>query len=202
MMKDRKVLILEGSPRKHGNTQALTRPFREELESNGVKCESVWLYDKNILPCLACRACQSDWEHPFCVRKDDLQELMPKIMESELLVLSTPIYVWYCTAPMKALLDRTAYAFCKYYGPKGIGPSLLEGKKIAMITTCGYPVEKGADLLEAGIRRYAHHARMEYLGLLGERQKKLDTPFMDEEKADHAREFAREILASGLQPGA
>ena len=56
-----KILILMGSPRKQGNTAALLRPFREELERLGAETETIWLYDQDILPCVACRTCQRDW---------------------------------------------------------------------------------------------------------------------------------------------
>ena len=52
-----KTLILMGSPRREGNTAALTVPFMDELKAAGHDVEMVWLYDKEILPCLACRAC-------------------------------------------------------------------------------------------------------------------------------------------------
>ena len=51
-----KTLILMGSPRREGNTAALTVPFMDELKAAGHDVEMVWLYDKEILPCLACRA--------------------------------------------------------------------------------------------------------------------------------------------------
>ena len=52
-----KAVILMGSPRKQGNTAALLTPFCEELEKHGVETETVWLYDKEIRPCVGCRAC-------------------------------------------------------------------------------------------------------------------------------------------------
>lgn len=54
------------------------------------------------------------------------------------------------TAPFAAELDRLVYGMNKYYGREK-GPSLWEGKPVALIATCGYPVEKGADLWEAGM---------------------------------------------------
>ena len=56
-----KVLALMGSPRKGGNTAALLAPFCEELCAGGAEVETVWLYERDIRPCLACRRCQEDW---------------------------------------------------------------------------------------------------------------------------------------------
>ena len=63
------------------------------------------------------------------------------------------------TAPFAAELDRLVYGMNKYYGREK-GPSLWEGKPVALIATCGYPVEKGADLWEAGMQRYCKHSRL------------------------------------------
>ena len=94
---------------------------------------------------------------------------------------------------MKALLDRMVYAFNMYYGEKR-GPSLWEGKQTAVITTCGYPPEKGADLFEEGIKRYCRHSKLQYMGMLCERHMGYQTEFMDDEKAVRAKEFAEGLL--------
>ena len=66
-----KVCILMGSPRAQGNTAALLAPFTEQLESCGAQVTRFDLYEKNLQPCLACRACQKDWTIFGCARKDD-----------------------------------------------------------------------------------------------------------------------------------
>ena len=105
-------------------------------------------------------------------------------MSSDCIILATPIYSWYCTPPMKALLDRMVYGMNMYYG-EGKGPSLWAGKKMAIVTTCGYKPEKGADLFEEGIRRYCRHSQLQYMGMLAERHLGYQSAFMDETKAAH-----------------
>ncbi len=188
-----KVLILMGSPRKQGNTAALLKPVQQELEAQGVDTELLWLYDYPLNPCVACRTCQKDWQIFGCVQQDQGQIFFYKLMAAEVLVLATPIYCWYCTPPMKTLLDRMVYGMNKYYGDTW-GPSLWQGKGVALVTTCGYPVEKGCDLLEEGIRRYCKHSQLRYLGSLSARQRAYGEAFMDGEKQDQARAFARRIL--------
>ena len=190
-----KVLVLMGSHRKRGNTAALLRPLCGELENGGAEMETVWLYDRDIRPCVACRTCQKDWTVFGCAQKDDVQEIFDKVLACDLLVLATPIYSWYCTPPMKALLDRLVYGMNKYYGDER-GPSLWEGKTLALLTTCGYRPEKGCDLFEEGMRRYCKHSGLRYLGSHAERHLGDGTVFMDEEKELRTREFARELLKS------
>ncbi len=191
-MQKKKVCVLMGSPRKNGNTAGLTACFADELEKCGCAIEKFFLYDLKLFPCLACRCCQKDWTIFGCPQEDDMQMIFDTVLLSDLLVLATPIYSWYCTPPMKSVLDRLVYGMNKYYGAEK-GPSLWAGKHVALITTCGYRPEKGADLLESGIQRYCKHSQLKYEGMLVERHLGYDVVFMDEEKELHAREFARKL---------
>ncbi|MCI8329796.1 MAG: flavodoxin family protein [Oscillibacter sp.] len=190
-----KVLLLAGSPRKNGNTAALLEPFCEVFAEAGAKLESVWLYDEDIRPCIACRRCQEDWSSFGCSQSDGVPALFGKILESSLILLATPIYSWYCTPPMKALLDRLVYGMNKFYGPAR-GPSLWAGKPLALLLSCGYRPEKGSDLFEEGVRRYCRHSGLRYLGSCTERHLGYDTVFMDGEKESRVRSFAHGLLKS------
>lgn len=188
-----KVCILMGSPRKNGNTAALLKPFCDELESNGAETEVIWLHDKEINPCVACRECQKDWSAFNCIQRDDMQEIAARVLACDLLVLATPIYSWYCTAPMKAAMDRMVYGFNKIYGETR-GPALWAGKPVAMIATCGYRPDQGTAVFEEGLKLYCKHSQLRYLGRFAERHRSYSIPFMDGEKEQHSREFARELL--------
>ena len=188
-----RIEIIMGSPRKQGNTAALLGPMTDELEKLSAHTTTTWLYDKNILPCLACRSCQKDWTIFGCIRKDDVQALFHSLLQADMLILATPIYSWYCTPPMKALLDRLVYGMNKYYGDTK-GPSLWAGKQLALLTTCGYPPENGVDLWEEGIRRYCRHSQLRYLGAHAERHRGYAVPFMDADKEQRVRLFARQLI--------
>ena len=188
-----KILVLFGSPRKNGNTAALLEPFCGELAAGGAEVEVLSLFERDIRPCVACRACQQDLTAFGCPQRDDVQEIAKQVLEADLIVLATPVYSFYCTPPMKALLDRLVYGLNKYYG--GVkGPALWEGKGMALLMTCGYRPEKGCDLFEEGMRRYCKHSGLRYLGSLAERHLGYDVPFMDEEKEARVRAYARFLL--------
>ena len=190
------ITIFRGSPREQGNTNALTDAVAERLQEEGCNVREFDLYDMNIKPCLACRKCQEDWSEVSCVQKDDMQQIFNAVMASELLILATPIYSWYCTPPMKAMLDRLVYAMNMYYDDSDErGPSLWQGKKVALITTSGYPADKGPDLLEEGIRRYCKHSQLQYTAMLWGRHDGYTIDFMDEEKQKQAASFAEKLLA-------
>lgn len=213
----KKACILASSPRKQGNTNALLVPFAAQLTACGFQCETIRLYEKNIRPCTACRACQKSLESFGCAVDDDMAEISDSVLSSELMVFATPIYSWYCTPPLKATLDRMVCGMNKFYGPpvdwadsqtasssqaltenvqvfrQQTTPekvSLWRGKYAAVITTCGYRPERGADLFEEGIKRYCRHSGLNYIGMLAERQLGYDTVFMDDEKELRAKEFA------------
>lgn len=189
-----KICCLKGSPRRDGNTNSLADIVVDGLREEGYAVDCFDLYNMELRPCLACRQCQKDWSVVNCVQQDDMAQIFRAVMESDLLILATPIYSWYCTAPMKAALDRMVYALNMYYGDER-GPSLWKGKRIALITTCGYRPEKGADLFEEGIKRYCKHSQLEYAGMLCERHMGYKVPFMDEGKRERAAAFAKELIS-------
>ena len=190
---NRKVCVLMGSPHPDGNTASLLSPLVRRMEKHGCAVTTFHLYDCDIRPCIACRACQTDWERPNCCQCDGMQEIFDAVLSSDLLILATPIFSWYCTPPMKAALDRMVYALCKYYGGKR-GPSLLTGKKLALLSTCGYRPENGSDLWETGMQRYCRHTPMQYCGAIAERHLGYDVPFMDDGKAERAEAFADRLV--------
>lgn len=187
------ICVLLGSPRKNGNTISITLPFIEEFEAQGYTCNIFWLYEKEINPCTACRVCQSELNDFGCPQKDDAYEIFDHILNSELIVIASPIHSWYCTPPTKSLLDRLVYGMNKYYGEVK-GSALWKGKNVALITTCGYEPEKGADLWEDGVRRYCKHSHLNYLGHHVERDLGYKSKFIDEEKILNSKKFAKTIL--------
>lgn len=187
-----KYTILMGSPNHDGNTAALLRPFLEENQEMGIEQDVIWLNERSIDPCLGCKTCQNAENDPGCVRQDDFEAVYESVMTSDVLVLATPIYSWYCTAPMKAVMDRLIYAGCKYYGEEKRQSSLWM-KQVATLTTCGYRPEKGADLWEEGLKRWCKHGEMDYLGMYCRRDYGPGKPFMDEDAEFDVRDFAHAL---------
>ena len=189
----KRITLLKGSPRENGNTNSLCSVFEEHLSENAASVRSFSLHQMKLNPCTACRACQKDWSRICCVQNDDFEEISHAVADSDLIVFATPIYSWYCTPPMKALLDRMVYVFNMYYGETR-GPSLWAGKSVAILSTCGYPPEKGADLLEEGIRRYCKHSKLNYLGMPCEHHTGYKSVFLSDDKIVRVRAFADMLL--------
>jgi multimeric flavodoxin WrbA len=181
-----------GSPRLQGNTAELLKPFISELEDNHAEVNYITLQDKNILPCKGCYYCQNISGEYGCIQQDDVKEIMDSIIDSDCLILATPIYSWYCPAPMKALLDRH-YGLNKYYGIAT--GSLWEGKKVAIIATHGYDAEYGAGPFETGVKRLCEHSNLEYLGMYSVRDEDDLASFQTEDAVQGARLFAQKLLS-------
>ena len=106
MKKERQYesLYFNGQPTEKWNTQALLKPFITELENNNYICEIIWLYEKNIAACTACRTCQQTWDCFGCRFHDDAYDLFDRALVCDMIVLATPIYSWYYTPSMKVCL--------------------------------------------------------------------------------------------------
>lgn len=111
-----KVCILMGSPRPNGNTASLLKPFVSELKKYNAEIYEIDLHSKSIKPCTGCGVCQDIPDAFGCPQEDDVQYIFDAILAADIFVLATPIYSWYCTPPMKAMLDRLVYGMNKYYG--------------------------------------------------------------------------------------
>ncbi|MBQ2228469.1 MAG: flavodoxin family protein [Firmicutes bacterium] len=185
------ICIINGSPRRNGNTAELLKPFRERLLQQGAEVDDIFLKDCKVGPCLGCYACQNVSGEYGCVQKDDAEAVWMRAGEADLLVLATPIYSWYCTAEMKALIDRH-YGLNKYYG-SGQG-QLIPRLSVALLTTHGYKDEYANEPFETGIRRLCKHCHWDYLGRYSARDIDGISDMQTEEAMDGARRFADELL--------
>lgn len=187
-----KACIFMGSPRINGNTATLLKPFVEALQSQGIETEVMVLAGKTIAGCKGCYQCQNVEDAYGCVQKDDMQAAVDLIIASDLIVLATPIYTWYCSAEMKHLLDRH-FGLNKYYG-KAKG-SLWAGKAVAILATHGYEAAYATSPFETGIVRLCEHSKLNYLGLYSARDLDGRASFETPEAINGAADFARKLAA-------
>ena len=159
-----RAYIIHGNTRVKSNTEALAKLFVEELIAKGVEVAQVSLRDKDIKTCVGCDKCHKVLDSFGCVINDYMQKIAKEIMESDLIVFTSPIYTWMPTPPLKAAMDRT-YAFTKY--PENADQfCLLKKQKYAMIATSGDDCEENCDLFDESVRRMAKFGKREYLGYL------------------------------------
>jgi multimeric flavodoxin WrbA len=101
----KKVLVLSASPRKGGNSEMLCDQFMLGAKEAGNQAEKIFLGDKKINYCVACGACSKNGGK--CVHKDDMAEVLEKMIAADVIVMATPVYFYTMDAQMKTLIDRT-----------------------------------------------------------------------------------------------
>jgi len=142
-----KTLGIFGSPRKGGNTDVLLEEALKGAEKEGADVERLHIADFHITPCIECLQCLQKGE---CVIQDDMQKIYPKLLESDIIILASPIFFYGITAWAKALVDRSQALWARKYILKD--PSLgKEGKRrkgflISVGGTKGQKVFEGAIL--------------------------------------------------------
>ena len=102
-----KVLILNGSPRKNGNTAVALREMEEIFTQEGVETETILVGNKPIRGCIACGSCARTGK---CAFDDIVNEIAPKFEASDGLVVASPVYYASANATLIALLDRLFYS--------------------------------------------------------------------------------------------
>ena len=116
----KRIIILNGSPRKTGNTAALTAEFARGAREAGHTVTEFFLDGMNIHGCKGCFGGGKDPGHP-CVQRDDMEKIYPAYQEADVVVLATPLYYWSVSGQLKCAFDRLfAVAECDpdYRNPK------------------------------------------------------------------------------------
>lgn len=122
----KKVLVIESSPRKKGNSVVLGQRAAESLKEAGIEVETVHLHGMNIAPCNHCDGCLR--KKVFCVVQDEMQDIYAKLVAADGLILSSPIYFYNFNAQLKTMIDR-------WYGIGQIKADFLKDKPIGVILT-------------------------------------------------------------------
>lgn len=116
----KKIIILNGSPRKNGNTSELIKSFAKGAEEMGNIVTEFFLNDMNIHGCLGCFGGGKNHDSP-CVQKDDMLKIYPDYKAADIVVLASPLYYWTISGQLKTTFDRLfAVAECDkdYQNPK------------------------------------------------------------------------------------
>ncbi|HIX72514.1 MAG: flavodoxin family protein [Clostridiales bacterium] len=102
-----KVLMINGSPRKDGNTSVALKELEKTFLEEGVEVETVQIGMQNVRGCIACGTCM---EQGKCVFDDVVNELAPKFEAADGLIVASPVYYASANATLIACLDRLFYS--------------------------------------------------------------------------------------------
>jgi multimeric flavodoxin WrbA len=192
-----KVLGIFGSPRRGGNTDTLLEEALKGAELEGAKVERLILSNFTISACKECHGCDKTGD---CIITDDMRDIYPNLLESDVIILASPIFFYGVTAWAKALIDRSQALWARKYLVKD--PSLgKEGKKrkgffISVGATKGQKVFEGAVLT---VKYFFDTFNVEYAGdLLLRGVEAKDDILKHPEALRQAFEFGKKLVKEAL----
>jgi len=157
-----KAIAVNGSPRKNWNTGILLKRATDGAASVGAETETINLYELNYKGCTSCFACKvKDGKRAGrCAMKDDLTEVLEKVIACNVLLLGSPIYLGDITGAMRSFLERFVFMNLSYDESHRTN---FAGKiSIGFIYTMGMPQK----MLEESGYKYNFNLHMQYLQLL------------------------------------
>lgn len=171
-----KILVLNGSPRPHGNTAAMVEAFAEGASEAGHSVKVIPVCQHRIAGCIACEYCHTKG-NGRCIQQDDMQMVYPLLEEAEMIVLASPIYYHSFTGQLQCAINRI-YALDK---PKNLRKAALLMSSGSDHVYCGAIYEYQNSFLN-----YLH---LENMGIFSA----FDKQNKSEEKLAELREFGRNL---------
>lgn len=145
----KKIVVVTGSPRKNGNSFAMTEAFIQAAEAKG---HTVTRFDAAMMQIGGCHACETCFRTgKACSFDDDFNTIAPAILAADAVVFTMPVYWYSIPAQIKGVIDRL-FSFC-------VAGKDISGKECALITCCEendlsvmdgvrIPLERSAALLK------------------------------------------------------
>lgn len=162
------ILLISGSPRKHGNTGAILQRVAEKLKSKH-HVEIFRITDYQVNGCLGCNHCQSVLDEPGCVQNDDVTHLLKKVVDADVVLYGTPLYGHSYSGQLKLLMDRHVTLF-KFVGgaDKAVEEmeikSFIANKPVGLIVSCQGPEENNTELVQMQFRKFCESSLASCLG--------------------------------------
>lgn len=142
----KKIMIIDGGPRKNMNTAAMVQAFAEGAREGGAEVKVVRLYDIDYKGCRSCMACQlKDKRVPSCRFKDGLTDILAECAEADGLVLASPIYYGEVTAMARAFWERLTFPWLSYKDFSIVAPKKMP---VTMIYTMNASPEQAPGTLQ------------------------------------------------------
>jgi multimeric flavodoxin WrbA len=210
-MQAMKVLAINGSPHGgKGNTALILDPFLEGLRDGGAGVELFYTRDLHINPCLGCFGCWIKTPGK-CVQEDDMAGLLPRLRQSDVWVLASPLYFGGLSGPLKNLMGRlTAFLRLAAEVRDGRSRHLVEeqvqGGKVVLVSNCGLWEMSNFDPLIAQVQAFCELVQREFAGALLRPHGQTLRDFSKQGKPiddvlEAAREAGRQLATEGWMSG-
>ncbi len=189
----KKIVVVQGSPRKNGNTRAMAAVAMDSARKTGAnvfEIDAVGLGFKEP-GCLGCRKCQESDRYQ-CVLNDEVAQKVASLSGYDAIVLSTPIYWWSYPAQLKIFIDRM-YSLSKLSDPDHYS-SALAGKTLGILATGGGGLEDNLALLEAQWKNPADMLETRFMSCLFPNvSSEPGSLLKDPSAVEKAKEFGRDL---------
>lgn len=151
---NKKITVITGSPRKNGNSFAMTEAFIKAAEAKGHRITRFDAAMKNVGGCHACETCFQTGK--ACSFDDDFNIIAPAILESDAIVFTMPLYWYSIPAQIKCVIDKL---FSFYVAGRDIS-----GKECALIACCEEEDPSAMDGIRMPIERSAALLKWKMIG--------------------------------------
>jgi multimeric flavodoxin WrbA len=206
-----KIIAVNSSPNmEKGNTSLILTPFLEGMREKGADVELFYTKKLRIRPC------QGDFDCVMktpgeCFQKDDMKMLYPKLVDADIWVFASPLYVSSVNGPMKNLWDRiiipmgevrTVFRNGRSRHPMRAG---IKSGKIVLVSSCGYWKVDNFNMLIDLTKEFGYHSEREYIGALLRphayaMRYMVDSGNQADDVLEAAREAGRQLIEHGKIP--
>ncbi len=163
-----KITVFNGSPRaERGNTHIMVEEFSKGAQKAGADIENIFLVKKEINHCRGCFSCWGKTPGK-CVHTDDVEGLLKKFIESDIVVFATPVYVDNVTGITKQFMDRLLPLVDPRMEPDEKGETVHRKRfekypKFVIISNCGFPEQSHFQVFPLLFRRAARNMHSEVI---------------------------------------
>lgn len=165
-----KVLAINASPRgENGFTDKILQPLLDGMRQAGAATELIYLANKKIHHCIGCFSCWLKTPGK-CVFNDDMDLLLKKMIDNDLIIYGTPLYFFTMSGLLKNFFDRTLPLALPFMEKSQSGVTKHpwrypgESKKFLLVSPCGFPEITHFDALVATMKKITTAGECEYLG--------------------------------------
>ncbi|MFA6216465.1 MAG: flavodoxin family protein [Candidatus Omnitrophota bacterium] len=160
----KKILILNGSPKKKGNTAKLVEWFAKGARLNSGKVEIIRVASLKFKSagCISCRLCQKLKEYE-CVINDDVKEVLKKMAQADTIVFATPLYFYGPSAQLKLVIDRM-FSLYKWNNTTNTFETPMRGKSMILLLSAYEDI--GLDIVEKQFKLIADYSDMKFRSFL------------------------------------
>ena len=164
-----KIVVINGSHKgKSSNTNIMVTSFLKGAREAGAETANIFLAEKQIKYCKACKACWFNTPGQ-CVIDDDMSDILSLMEGADVRILATPLYVDHISGMLKVFMDRMIVEISPYWEKDECGECrhlpAIAPPKLMMIANCGYPENSQFQVISHWIKRVARNMNT---GVIGE----------------------------------